>query len=207
MNTLPRTSATLLLLLPACSLQPVPSILTAELLREVARTATRVDASTRTAHPGKPAADIAPDEGERRITVGVGFTDSPETFLVSGDAEFYQSDRVSIGPSLQLGVDDNVTIVAPSFHARLVFPLEHQGDSALVMPFLQAGAGLAFIHKDKRGNNDDFGFMLQAGGGLEVRLDENYALSSTLLVNIMPSEVNNEGAYVSWQILQLSFVF
>lgn len=145
-----------------------------------------------------------PAEGERRIAVGLGFTDDPDALLIGGHADFYMSDTVAIGPSLQWGVDDDFTIFAPSFHGKIVFPLESDGDT-LVMPFGKAGAGLAYIDVD--GGGDDIGFLLQLGGGLEIRLSEKYALASTAQVNLLPGEVEGERAYFSWEIVQFSFTF
>jgi hypothetical protein len=184
---------------------PSPRALSAELGRESSPVAAASSAALR---PSAPGAAAAPAEGDRRITVGVGFTDDPDAFLIGGDADFYQSERLAIGPSLQFAVDDGVTIFAPSFHGKLVFPLEPSSSGTLMMPFVQGGAGIAYIDKD-RGNNDedDWGFLLQAGGGLEVRFDEKYALATTILVNLLPGEVTDEGAYLSWQIVQFSFTF
>jgi len=149
----------------------------------------------------------APVEGDRSIAIGVGATYDPDTFLLTGDADFYQSDRLAIGPSLQLGVHDDTGIIAPSCHVKFVFPIERKSDDPLFMPFVQGGAGLCWIEKDRAGDDDELGLLLQAGGGLEVRFDERYALASTLLVNILPAEVVDENAYLSWQIVQFSFRF
>src|SRR5262245_9027123 len=76
-----------------------------------------------------PSSDLAPKEGDRRAFVGVGTLSSPDAFLLGGDADFYQSNRVAIGPSLQLGLDDNVEVYAGTFHAKFVFPFDRAGDS------------------------------------------------------------------------------
>lgn len=148
-----------------------------------------------------------PAEGDRRLAVGVGVTDSPDSFLVTGDADFYQSDRLAIGPTLLLGFDDTTGIMAPSFHAKFVFPLERKPENPLFMPFVQGGAGFCWLQKDRPGDDDDFGLLLQAGGGLEVRFDDRYALTSTLTINMLPGELVDEGAFLSWQIVQFSFPF
>jgi hypothetical protein len=158
-------------------------------------------------HAGVRGAARAPAEGDRSIAIGVGTTYGPDTFLLTGDADFYQSDRLAIGPSLQLGVHDDAGIIAPSCHVKFVFPIERKSDDPLFMPFVQGGAGLCWIQKDRPGDDDGLGFLLQAGGGLEVRFDERYALASTLLINILPAEVVDEHAYLSWQIVQFSFRF
>lgn len=208
MKTLSNLTLVALLPLSACALDAgaATAALSAELLREVAHAATTPLRTTAAPAAHRPAADRAPQEGERRIAVGVGFTDSPDTLLIGGQADFYQSDRVAIGPSLQLGFDDDVTLFAPSFHGKFVFPTEPMSDGVLLLPFVQGGAGFVYIERD-RGGSDEWGLLLQAGGGLEVRLDDQYALSSTLLVNLVPDEANDESAYVSWQIVQFSFVF
>lgn len=145
--------------------------------------------------------------GDRLLFFGMGFTDGPDTFLLGGEADFYLSDRLAVGPMLQWGIDDNTSIFAPSFHVKYLFPLDHPGSPEFV-PFVQGGAGLAYLHKDNRpGDDDDFGFLLQVGGGVELRLNEHITLASTALFDLLPAEVLDEHVYFSWQVVQFGFRF
>lgn len=150
---------------------------------------------------------LAPVAGERRAAVGIGITDSPDTFLFSGSADFYQSDRLAIGPALQLGFGDDQELIAPTFRVKFVFPIERSGASAQFLPFVTGGAGFAYLQKDRPGDDDEAGLMLEGGGGLEVRFDEDYALASTVLLHGMPAELIDERSFVSWQIVEFSFRF
>ncbi|HLQ37249.1 MAG TPA: hypothetical protein VK348_05595 [Planctomycetota bacterium] len=153
-------------------------------------------------------APSASKEGDRTLLVGLGFTDGPETFLIGGEADFYLSDRLAVGPMLQWGVDDHVTILAPSFHAKYLFPLERAAGAPEFVPFVQGGAGFAYIKKDRRpGDDDGIGLLLQAGGGIECRLDKGLTLASTALIDLLPAEVVGEHVYFSWQIVQFGFRF
>ncbi len=197
MNTTSRMHLALLVGLGACATPPPCAVL------ELPGALAPAFAPARSQHGGS----LAPVAGDRRLAVGVGTTDGPDTFLLSGDADFYQSDRVAIGPSLQLGFADRTAIIAPTFHGKFLFPTERSADGPHFLPFVQGGAGLAYIQKDRVGKDDELGLALQAGGGLEVRFDDTYALTSTLLVNVMPAKVLDERAYLSWQIVQFSFRF
>jgi hypothetical protein len=154
--------------------------------------------------PGRSAGRVA---GDRQLFFGMGFTDGPDTFLLGGEADFYLSDRLAVGPMLQLGLDDNTSIVAPSCHIKYLFPLDRPGSPEFV-PFVQGGAGFAYLQKDNRpGDDDGFGFLLQVGGGVELRLNEHITLASTALFNLLPAEVLDEHVYFSWQVVQFGFRF
>lgn len=157
--------------------------------------------------PPPPARVAAPAAGDRLLFLGLGFTDGPDTFLLGGEADFYMSDRLAIGPMLQWGIDDNNSIFAPSFHVKYLFPLDHPGSPEFV-PFVQGGAGLAYLRKDNRpGDDDGFGFLLQVGGGVELRLSPHVTLASTALLDLLPAEVLDEHVYFSWQVVQFGFRF
>jgi hypothetical protein len=161
-----------------------------------------------------PASTALPQGGgrlqatQRQAFVGLGITDSPATLLVGGELDIYMTDRLAIGPMLQLGFDDNTEIIAPSFQAKYIFPLDKMPGAPQFVPFVQGGAGFAWMQKD-RGNNSDegLGTLLQLGGGLEARFDDNFSLASTVLVNLLPDKVLDERLYWSWQIVQFGVRF
>ena len=62
--------------------------------------------------------------GDLTGLVGLGFTDGPDSFLLGGELDFYQSDRLAIGPMLRFGLADDVTMVAPSGQAKYRFPVD-----------------------------------------------------------------------------------
>jgi hypothetical protein len=124
---------------------------------------------------------------------------------MGGQIDFYQSNRFAIGPMLQLGIDDDFQIVAPSLHGKFLFPV---GNPARLSPFAQAGIGFLWAERDGPGNNeDDIGLLLQVGGGVEWELDDQTFLASSITVDLLPSEVLDENAIFTWQIIQAGFRF
>jgi hypothetical protein len=164
-------------------------------------------ASPATFAQGQRPADSPRRQGDRVALIGLGFTDSPDTTLLGGEVDFYQSEQLAIGPMLQLGLDDDTTILAPSFQAKYHIPVK-VSSYPRPAPFVQGGVGLVWMDKDRRGrDDDDLGLLLHVGGGLELMLDDRLALASTLTINLMPAKVVGERAFLSWQILQFGFRF
>lgn len=144
---------------------------------------------------------------DSRVLFGVGLTEGPDTLLLGGELDFPVNDRFVIGPMIQLGVDDHSTLLAASLHGKCLFPLEHAQGSPAWTPFVQGGLGLAYLSKDRPGDDTDLGLLVQAGGGIEVRFENQLGIASSFLVDFLPSEVLGERVYVSWQIVQLGFSF
>lgn len=165
------------------------------------------DAPVRERHQ-EPATDLdVPVEGVKNFLLGVGFTGSPGTSLLGGQADIYLTDEWAVGPMLQLGLSGNKMIIAPSFNVKRVFEMQTAADTRW-RPFVQAGVGFAFLYQDGRaGDNDDLGFLLNGGGGVEVFLDNGLSLASTVMVNVLPDKVLGESSFLSWQIVQMQFRF
>ena len=187
----PRVSLAVVLTLAACALFPACAAHRAPPPRDVAP----MPAAVRS---------IVPKEGERTGLVGVGATFDPDAVSLSGSADFYQTERFAIGPDLLLAFDEDADIISTTFHGKFVFPIG-ESTSTLLMPYVKAGGGFASIELDNGAS--EFGFEVFAGGGLEVRFDEHYGLSSELLAHLLPQELVDEDAYVSWQIVQFTFHF
>jgi hypothetical protein len=154
-------------------------------------------------------AQAAPDQrqaGDMTGLAGIGFTDGPDSFLVGFELDFWQSDRLAIGPMLQLGLDDNVEMFAPSLHAKYRFPLG--SDTKRLSAFAQGGIGILALERDQLpGDDDDVGLMLQMGGGIEFQLESNAFLASTILIDLMPDDVLGENAIFTWQLVQVGWKF
>ncbi|MBI5849415.1 MAG: hypothetical protein HZB39_00015 [Planctomycetes bacterium] len=134
-------------------------------------------------------------------------TEDPDTLLLGGELDFPVSDRFLIGPMVQLGLDDHTTLFAPSLHGKYLFPPDHEQGSTRWTPFVQGGIGITYLSKDKPGAEDDLGLLLQAGGGVEVRFDDQIGVATTILINVLPGGVFDENVYLSWQVVQFSFRF
>jgi hypothetical protein len=155
----------------------------------------------------EPAQDEPRNErkaGDRTGFAGLGFTDGPDSFLLGLELDFWQSDRLAIGPMVQLGLDDDMEMIAPSFHAKYRFPLE----ASRLAVFAQGGVGFLWLERDPiPGDDDDLGFMLQVGGGVDWQLEAGTFLGSSILVDLMPDEVLGENAIFTWQVVQLGVRF
>jgi hypothetical protein len=143
----------------------------------------------------------------RTVPIGIGYTDDPDTMLLAGAIDFPMGENWTVGPGLQLGVDDNFTILAPVFQAKRFFPIT-SGDEGVrrLLPFVQGGAGVAWFQRDNApGDDDDVGLLLQAGGGVRFRMTDDLSLGTQMDFNFLPGDPMDESFYFSWEVLQLVF--
>ena len=157
---------------------------------------------------GEAGAQAAAAASPWTIGMGIGFTASPETFLLDADAAYALDEHMSVGPRMQLGFSDNVILVAPTVNFRYVFDLNLSPDSAArkLTPFAQAGLGLGYVRKERSrfGHTDDTGFLFNLGGGIEWSLGAT-TLGSNLMFNILPADTAGENFYFSWQLITVRF--
>ena len=150
--------------------------------------------------------DLPPRAETTQLRGAVGFTLDPETFLMSAEGDYFVNENLGVGPLFQLGLSDRRVIVAPTANVRGVFDLSGSGLDRL-KPFAQGGVGLAYIHKDRDGDDDDVGFLLNFGFGADYHITERFALGNSLLFNIMPDKVRGENFFFSWQFVSATFRF
>ena len=157
--------------------------------------------------PARPSISLV----ERPFTLrtGFGFTADPTLFLLGVEGSHAVSEYVRIGPLVQLGIEDDRTIVASTVNFQFVLDLariaRHLGH---VLPYLQSGLGFAYFDEDRRdGDENEVGFLINVGCGLEYYLMDNFAFGSSMLFNFMPGEVLGERAFFSWQVLTCTFRF
>lgn len=166
------------------------------------------DVALRSSEPQNESRRGRPPVEPRQLFIGIGFTDGPDTFLLGGEADFPVNQRLSIGPMLQLGFDDNTTLIAPSFQAKYRIPLEYGSGPSAFTPFVQGGIGAAYLDKsDMSGDHSGVGLLVHIGGGVEMQLDKDLVLATNLQADLLPVHVAGEGFMWSWQILQLGFRF
>lgn len=148
------------------------------------------------------------DEGEVQAVGGLGVTDDPDAILFGGQVDFFVAPELAVGPKLQLGVDSNSLIFAPSVNVKKVFPIDDGGRQSRWRPFVQGGVGFAWLNEEKRvGQDDDVGVMLSVGGGVEVFLDERFSLSTGIDLNILPGEVLDESTFLSLRLIEMGVRF
>lgn len=140
---------------------------------------------------------------------GIGFSDDPTAFLLSAELPIHVNRNVSVGPLLQLGLDDDFVFIAASLDARYTFHLP--GSNEFVRrfkPFAQGGGGLMYIDVDKRpGDDDDASFLLHFGAGAHYALTDRIAVGSKFNFNIMPDDVFRENFIFSWEVARIQFGF
>ena len=129
----------------------------------------------------------------------------------SREVDYRLAQGFSVGGTLQLGLDDDHTIVSPTGHLRYTFDLSGGGsDVARVRPFIQGGLGFTFIDLDNTPpgvDDDETGFMLNFGFGTELVLTDTISVGSKMLFNFMPDDVMNENFYYSWEIATVRYRF
>lgn len=140
---------------------------------------------------------------------GLGFTADPGGFLLGLEGDYRFHEDWSFAPRLRLAFDDDLTIVATTGNLRYWFDLSDLGgELATFSPFLQTGIGVSYIEKDDRpGDDDDTGFLVSVGGGVEARLTNELSLTSTMEFNIHPHDVLNENFFFSWEVAALRVRF
>lgn len=140
---------------------------------------------------------------------GIGLLADPDAFLMNFEIERFMRDEVAVGVALQLGVDDDYTVVSPMVFARYVAFLTESSNDVVkkLQPYLQGGVGLTHIDLDGRGRDTDgTDFLLSLGFGLDYYpLSEPFSVGSRFLVNIIPGRVVGERIYLSWEILSLRY--
>jgi opacity protein-like surface antigen len=149
------------------------------------------------------------------VGVGIGFTASPDSFLMQFQAPYDFGNGFALGPQLQLGLESGFTLVGATLDGRYSFDLSyHRNDFvSRLEPFVSLGLGLAYMKIDVDVpfvpdlSADDVDFMLNPGLGLSYRLSERIALESVMQFNIVPGDVLGDKFYYTWQMLGARYKF
>jgi opacity protein-like surface antigen len=143
-----------------------------------------------------------PDTGWA-IKMGLGFTDDPNTFLLYLEAPYSFDQWVSIGPAIQIGIDDHNTIVAPTANLTVTVPIFDR-----LRPYIFTGVGFAYLAEDGiRGDDGKFGFLINSGVGLEYQLSQRLALGSQMIFNFFPNQTLGKDLYYAWQVAGVRIAF
>ena len=146
-------------------------------------------------------------KGKIALDGGFGFTLSPDTFLMKFGADYFVTHHFGIGPVLQIGLDDNLFIMAPTLGVKGFADLSGNTYAFLrrVKPLVQGGVGLAYVDID--GFDDDVGFLMNFGFGVDVFVTQNLSLGNNMLFNIIPTKVFNDRFYFSWEFISFRYRF
>lgn len=139
--------------------------------------------------------------------LGAGFTAGPDTFLLNFEAPYAFNEWIAVGPMLQLGLDDDHTIAAPTLNVTLKYP-ELPGVFDRVIPYAFGGLGLAVI-KDDRARNDDtsVGFLIDVGMGAEYQLSDRVFVGTQMMLDFLPKQTQGQKFIFAWQIGGLRYAF
>lgn len=130
---------------------------------------------------GYPGSGAELQAGQWKAGGGLGFlgsTPDGTAFAVNGNMDYFVTDKVSIGPLLQLGVTEDMTQVGLSGQGKYWITLpgtEGRGKVALQ-------SGLGFTHADF--GQDDTSWLVPMGVGYDYTLNSGTSLNATALVNL-----------------------
>ncbi len=140
--------------------------------------------------------------------VGVGFTSGPDTFLINLEAPYAFDRWVSLGPMIQIGLEDDEKIVAPTANLSVRIPDLPGRAFDRLHPFLQLGVGFAWIEdEDRPGSNSATGFLVPFGVGIEYQVSEHFHVGSQMMFNFLPDSTLSQNFFYSWQMLGIRLAF
>ena len=135
------------------------------------------------------------------VRAGLGFIDDPNALLLNFEAPYAFDQWVSAGPTLQVGIEDHNTIVAPTAAVTVSIPDLPGDDFDNVHPYALVGIGFAYIEDDNRQNdNSSVGFLINFGVGVEYQVSERFSIGSQMMFNFLPEETLDEDFFYSWQV-------
>ena len=111
--------------------------------------------------------------------------------------DYYLDRQFAVGPLLQFATGSNFFQVGISAQAKYIF--ENPRFRGL-RPHLQGGVGFLYADVDKgTGDDDDLGFVVPFGGGVEMTLKKNVFIDSTILLNFTDAAVEGQNnIFMTW---------
>ncbi|HEX5052509.1 MAG TPA: hypothetical protein VFZ65_12100 [Planctomycetota bacterium] len=158
--------------------------------------------------PATPAEPAMGEEGAPKDTslpIGVGLTTGPSTILVAGTLDFPIDKKLTFGPSLLYGFDDNVDLVAVTGQLKYFLPIVENSSGFSILPYVTGGVGVASL--DKQGRSGDTGLLLDLGAGVRYLTGEHYRVGSEVRWNLMPDDLAGESNFFSFELLQIVIDF
>jgi hypothetical protein len=135
----------------------------------------------------------APANRAGHFAFGFGFgpmlsTESGSILGLEFTGDYFVSHELSVGPLLQVGLDDGYSQVGLTAQIKYTFDIDA---NPMIHPHVQGGMG--FIHASNGGSQTDF--LLPLGGGIDVEVAKHLFLNTTLLLNVTGLR---DDLYVSW---------
>lgn len=136
-----------------------------------------------------------------KLTIGgaTGFDAGTADGTVFGlflDGRYELDQHLAFGPLLQIGVSSDFTLVGLSGQLTYSMSLPTQPN---VLPYLQGGLGFVVIDADQPRHEDDAGFLIPIGAGVDFELSKNLLLGTEILLNYTSVNVSQQpSVYMSW---------
>ncbi len=132
---------------------------------------------------------------------GIGFTADPSALLLNFDFPYYFDRFVAVGPMLQVAIEGDETIIAPTLDLTITIPDIGVAGFERVQPYGFVGLGFAIVEDENRANdNSATDFLIHFGVGLEYQVSERLFLGSHMIFNFLPSEALGQTFFYSWQV-------
>jgi hypothetical protein len=149
---------------------------------------------------------------------GIGFEEGlGGSFLLSFEAPYRFGgegllERLSVGPLLQLGFDQDRFTLLISANSRLTWDLEELvdvGDGFFknVNVFGQAGLGFSHESRDRHRHRTDNAFLINFGAGADYTVNEHLTLTSNMLINLHAGGLFHNSVSLSWQMIGARYSF
>lgn len=147
------------------------------------------------------------------VQTGVGFfvDDNFDGFLWSTDGTYRFTDNWSAGIELQVGAEDDLTLVSMPFFGR--FDYEVVDNLSL---FGRTGIGFTYADFEKsiqtglgriKIDEDDTGFLFMIGWGAGYSFTEALSVESIMQFNVTTNDLFEDDFYYSWQVAALRYRF
>ncbi len=142
------------------------------------------------------------------VRTGIGFIDDPTALLLNFELLYAFDQWVTVGPMMQVGLDDNNTIIAPTLNVTITIPDLPGENFDRIKPYALLGMGFAYIEDDNRRNdNSSAGFLIDFGVGIEYEISERFFIGTQMMFNFLPEKTLDEEFFFSWQIAGVRLAF
>ena len=149
-------------------------------------------------------------KGETAVPVGAGFTLDPDTAFLNIAWDVQLNPIMSMGTSFLFGGSNERFLFAPTFQIKTYLNADETAEPSRFQPYLQGGLGWAWLDSDRTADGSDFdsnSFLINGGGGIRYRLSQHYSIGTGALINFVPSKLDDDRWFFSWEVLQLVFHF
>ena len=139
---------------------------------------------------------------------GLGFTADPNDFLLNFDLGYAFDRFVTVGPMMQVGVEDDRFLVAPTANLTITIPDLPGERLDRFHPFVFVGAGFAILENDDRGGDTrQTGFLVNTGWGLDYQLSDRVSVGSRMILNFLPSRTLDDEFFFTWEVGSIKLAF